>query len=269
MDGILKFRPLRADEIDVRVQQCTERGVCLLLYKDARCDQNMLDETVGAGSWQRVHEVVNGNLFCSVGIRIRFEDGTTEWVWKQDVGTESNTEKVKGEASDSFKRACFNWGIGRELYTAPFIWIGASGCRIERTQKGYVCRSRFKVKKLESMEGRITALTITDQNGKEVYTYRENSGRNDSERTQKAPQKEDKPTPQPITPEIPIPTNAVKDSKTITDEQVEMLRAELARTGRSEIEMLIFYHVDSLSQLTITQFIANMNNFRRMETKAG
>ena len=45
------------------------------------------------------------------------------WVWKWDCGTESNTEKEKGEASDSFKRACVNWGIGRELYTAPQIWI--------------------------------------------------------------------------------------------------------------------------------------------------
>lgn len=110
-----KFRALEANEIDCRVSTCSEKGVSLLLYKDARCDMRILDEAVGPECWQRSHEVINGNLFCNVGIKV---DG--EWIWKQDVGTESYTEKEKGQASDSFKRACFNWGIGRELYTAPY-----------------------------------------------------------------------------------------------------------------------------------------------------
>ena len=114
----MKFRLLREDEIEVRVGTVNETGCSLLLYKNARCDMNILDETVGAGKWQRRHYECKGNLFCSVGIF-----NGTEWIWKDDCGSESNAEKEKGEASDSFKRACVNWGIGRELYTAPRIWL--------------------------------------------------------------------------------------------------------------------------------------------------
>ena len=109
---MVKFRPLRADEVDLRVDRYTSRGVVLLCYKDARCDMRILDETVGAENWQREHYECKGNLFCRVGIKT--DDG---WAWKADCGTESYTEKEKGESSDSFQRACFNWGIGRELYT--------------------------------------------------------------------------------------------------------------------------------------------------------
>ena len=112
------FRALRADEIELRVGTVNKQGFSLLCYKDARCDMNILDETVGMCGWQRDHKEIKGNLYCGVGIFS--EDG---WVWKWDCGTESYTEGEKGEASDSFKRACFNLGIGRELYTAPFIWI--------------------------------------------------------------------------------------------------------------------------------------------------
>lgn len=114
------IRLLRADEIDVRVQSVKDNGGVFLLYKDARCDMRILDETFGITGWQRSHDVVNGNLFCTVEI---WDSEKNMWIRKQDVGTESNTEKEKGEASDSFKRACFNIGIGRELYTSPFIWI--------------------------------------------------------------------------------------------------------------------------------------------------
>lgn len=125
----LKFRPLKAEEIEVRVARCTAKGAQFLLYKDARCDQNILDETVGPMEWQRRHSENKGNLFCAVGIRDR---ETGEWVWKEDCGAESNTEKQKGEASDSFKRACFNWGIGRELYSSPFIWVGGITREVEK-----------------------------------------------------------------------------------------------------------------------------------------
>lgn len=115
-----KLRTLNADEIECRVGTINARGCSLLLYKDARVDMKILDETYGVGNWQRTHEVINGNLFCTIEI---WNDKTEQWVKKQDVGTESYTEKEKGEASDSFKRAGFNVGIGRELYTSPFIWI--------------------------------------------------------------------------------------------------------------------------------------------------
>ena len=116
------FRLLRADEIDARVAMVKKTGCSVLLYKDARVDQNILDETFGMFGWQRHHEIIGGNLYCTVAVK---DPETGEWVEKQDVGTESNTEKEKGQASDSFKRACFNFGIGRELYSAPKIWIPA------------------------------------------------------------------------------------------------------------------------------------------------
>lgn len=115
-----KFRVLRKDEIDCRVAACTDKGFQLLLYKDARCDMNILDETIGCFNWSRDHREIKGNMYCGVAI---YCDERKEWVIKWDCGVESNTEKEKGESSDSFKRACFNWGIGRELYTSPFIWI--------------------------------------------------------------------------------------------------------------------------------------------------
>ena len=119
----MKFRKLRADEVEARVAQVKNNGFSLLLYKDARVDQNILDETVGAENWERKHEMIGGNLYCTVSI---WNEARGAWVSKQDVGTESKTEAEKGQASDSFKRACFNWGIGRELYTAPFIWINVA-----------------------------------------------------------------------------------------------------------------------------------------------
>lgn len=125
-----KFRTLRADEIDVRVAQISEKGATLLLYKDARCDMNILDETVGTMNWQRQHSRENAN--CVVLI---WDEDKGQWIGKEDTGTESNTEAAKGLASDSFKRACVNWGIGRELYTAPRIWIDAKKMGIQKNER--------------------------------------------------------------------------------------------------------------------------------------
>lgn len=161
----MKFRDLKEDEIEVRIQQVKPSGIVLLLYKDARCDMRILDETVGAENWQREHYECKGNLFCRVGIRTERKDetgGYTEWVWKSDCGTESNTEKQKGEASDSFKRACFNWGIGRELYTSPFIWVSSKDCLIENGK----CNDRFFVEKIKIENKRITGLSIINERTK-------------------------------------------------------------------------------------------------------
>lgn len=173
----MKFRDLTADEIEVRVQSVKQNGLVLLLYKNARCDMNILDETIGAENWQREHYECKGNLFCRVGIVCsrtehdvkRNLDLVTahDWVWKSDCGTESNTEAQKGEASDSFKRACFNWGIGRELYTSPFIWIPAAKCNIKDTGKKdkygkpiFACFDRFAVEKIVIENKRIDAISI-------------------------------------------------------------------------------------------------------------
>lgn len=120
-----RARLLRADEIECRVGTANAKGFSLLLYKDARVDMNILDETVGSLNWQREHKEIKGNLYCGVSI---WDEKKQQWNTKWDCGVESNTEKEKGEASDSFKRACFNvlGGIGRELYTAPFIWINGN-----------------------------------------------------------------------------------------------------------------------------------------------
>ena len=175
------FRELKADEIEARVQSIktkngTPSGLVLLLYKNARCDMNILDETVGAENWQREHYECKGNLFCRVGIKTASSmkltnegiTGTpTEWVWKSDCGVESNTEAQKGEASDSFKRACFNWGIGRELYTSPFIWVPAEKCNIYDTKRKdkngnpvYATNDRFAVEKIVIENKQITAISI-------------------------------------------------------------------------------------------------------------
>ena len=162
------FRALRADEIECRVGRSMEKGVSLLLYKDARCDQNILDETVGPMNWQRSHERDNANCIVSL-----WDNEKQQWISKEDTGTESYTEKEKGLASDSFKRACFNWGIGRELYTAPFIWIKAEDCK-KLTQDGgrWVCKDDFVVSNIEIQNKRILSIAINNRtSGKIVFRY--------------------------------------------------------------------------------------------------
>lgn len=166
---MIEFRDLRADEIEVRVQSVKEKGIVLLLYKNARCDMNILDETVGPENWQREHYECKGNLFCRVGINCdRVSEAQfqhQEWVWKSDCGVESNTEAEKGEASDSFKRACFNWGIGRELYTAPFIFVPLHKCNIASNGK---CYDKFIVEKVVIKDKKIVAISIVNSSFKSI-----------------------------------------------------------------------------------------------------
>lgn len=166
MEG-LKFRLLTASEIEIRVATISDKGCSLLLYKDARCDMNILDETVGADRWQRRHYECKGNLFCSVGI-----DFGGNWIWKDDCGSESYTEKEKGEASDSFKRACFNWGIGRELYTAPFIWIPAEKVNITKRNDKSITYDKFRVEKIACNDKRqISGLAIQSDKKGRVFVW--------------------------------------------------------------------------------------------------
>lgn len=154
------FRTLKADEIDVRVAQINAKGCSLLLYKNARVDMDLLDETVGSLNWKRQHSRENAN--CTVSI---FDPDKGEWISKEDTGTESNTEAEKGLASDSFKRACVNWGIGRELYSAPFIWIKAGMVEIEDGYGGKKkTNDKFSVKTIEYDENRkISKLVIYNE----------------------------------------------------------------------------------------------------------
>ena len=167
----MRIRTLKSSEIECRVQQVKANGCALLLYKDARCDMRILDEVFGIDGWEREHQVVNGNLYCTVGI---WSEKRQQWISKQDVGTESNTEKQKGEASDSFKRACFNIGIGRELYSAPFIWINLDKTELKDNNGRYSLdyKVKFEVKEIEYNEDReISKLIIVDHNGKERFKY--------------------------------------------------------------------------------------------------
>ena len=179
--GAVQFRPLDAEDVECRVSQVNQYGVQLLLYKDARCDMRLLDETVGAENWQCRYELIKDNLFCSVGIR--FGDG--EWVWKQDVGVPSNMESEKGQASDAFKRACFKWGIGRELYTAPDIWVKREKCRkLKQGKNGREqCYDDFRVTEMEVDDGRIVKLVVCNASNRMdvVYGTRQQTVQDDSQ----------------------------------------------------------------------------------------
>lgn len=160
----IKFRFLRADEVEVRVAQVGPFSTQLLLYKDARCDMNILDETVGAENWQREHSRDNAN--CAVLI---WDEGKKQWISKEDTGTESNTEKEKGLASDSFKRACVNWGIGRELYTAGRISVKNDLLEFAEKNGKKVLKDSLDVAEMEVVNGVITWLVIKTGKGKTVF----------------------------------------------------------------------------------------------------
>lgn len=202
------IRLLKAEEIECRVSAVSEKGISLLLYKDARVDQRILDETFGPFGWKRSHQCIDGNLYCTVEVRDR---ETGEWIAKQDVGTMSCSEKEKGQASDSFKRACFNWGIGRELYTAPFIWIPAGKTVIrekEGREKKYACGDRFSVASISYNGDReISGLAIRNGQGQTVYELKDKTS---AGRGGKTPQEKE---------------------GGLTGEQTGRLKKELDRTG--------------------------------------
>lgn len=158
------FRDLYASEIECRVAQATEKGVSLLLYKDARCDMNILDETVGVGNWQNKFYEHKGILFCSLGINMNYKNPELpdRWIWKDDAGVESNTEAEKGNASDARKRSGFAFSIGRELYTAPFIWVTPEGCAsLKQDNNGrWKCYDKFDVQKIVIENKKIVAIAI-------------------------------------------------------------------------------------------------------------
>jgi hypothetical protein len=166
-------RPLDISDIDFRVQSINNGGYATILaYKDARVDMARLDAAVGPLGWQRKHEFINGKLFCHVGI---YSPEYVDFVWKSDVGTESMTEAAKGESSDSFKRACFNWGIGRELYDYPVIsvklneneWTKDGG----RPKQTYNLKIRDWTWYSEFTDGRISFIAAKDENGKVRFKW--------------------------------------------------------------------------------------------------
>lgn len=170
-----KMRLLKANEIEVKIKQVKENGVAVLLYKTARTDMDMLDEEFGAENWQCAYEEIKGNMYCKIGV---WYESKQQWVWKQDCGIESREDgegnEKKGEASDAFKRAGFKWGIGRELYTAPFIWISSDVIKIEKSKATGkpITKESFSVSKIGYNDNReINMLEIVNEKGKTVYTF--------------------------------------------------------------------------------------------------
>ncbi len=212
------IRLLKANEIECRIAVIKENGLSLLLYKDARVDQRILDETFGAFGWKRSHQCIDGNLYCTVEI---FDKESGEWVAKQDVGTTGYTEKEKSQASDSFKRACFNWGIGRELYSAPFIWIPAGKAAIQSSDNKFYCNDRFSVKSIAYNEDReISALVVENDKGQTVYELKEKVAAENKNNNNKAKQASKA-----------AQTQKEPQENTISKDQMTSLQAELNRTG--------------------------------------
>ena len=230
------FRDLKAEEIDCRIQSINEKGLILLLYKDARVDQNILDETFGIFGWQRSHQSIDGRLYCTVSV---YDKEKGQWISKQDVGTESYTEKEKGEASDSFKRACFNLGIGRELYTAPFVWIDKNKYTAANVKGKLTTYDKFKVSEIKVKDGVITALKIVNANKNTlVFTY----GKVKADSKQKdAEQESVQGTPQ---------EEQAADDK-ISNVQVETLRALCHRHKMPERVLFNRYKRKSIEDITI------------------
>ena len=159
-----RFRLLDASDIEVKVKQVKKTGAVLLLYKTARTDMDILDESVGAENWTNDYREIKGNLYCGIGIR----DGDA-WTWKWDCGIESREDgegnEKKGEASDAFKRAGFRWGIGRELYTSPFIWVPAEKMNITEYYGKCKTFDTFRVEKIAYDDNRrISGLSIVNNN---------------------------------------------------------------------------------------------------------
>ena len=166
-----KIRCLKPEEIEIRVQQITEKGAQLLLYKDSRCDKRILDETYGISGWKNRYEEIKGNLFCTISI---WDDEKQQWVDKCDCGTESFSEKEKGEASDAFKRAGFNVGIGRELYTRIFYFASVPTKKNDKGKYDLVNKfEKFTVAEISTNEEteKIEKIKIADSKGNIVFSY--------------------------------------------------------------------------------------------------
>lgn len=244
-----EIRLLGADEIECRIGTIGEKGLSLLLYKNARADMKVLDETFGPMGWKRTHQNINGSLYCTVEV---WDNEKSQWISKQDVGTESYTEKEKGQASDSFKRVCVNWGIGRELYTAPFIWIPASKASIKEKNGKYVCYDRFRVSSIEYNEQReVSGLSITDGEGREVYAFRYTAGGKGG-----APEKKAAPG-----------RRAGTAGKNITAAQMKQMERELVRTGVDLSSVLERYHLQDAGEITADIYESAMKGLMKTKPK--
>lgn len=238
-----QIRLLRQDEIECRIGTINEKGVSLLLYKDARVDMKILDETYGPMNWQRSHEMIGGNLYCTVSI---WDSEKKQWISKMDVGTESYTEKEKGQASDSFKRACTVLGIGRELYSAVFIWVPASKVNIQKRGDKYYTYDKFTVQQISYNERReISGLIISNQDGKVVYSLKDS-----------------------VINKLEISEDAQKSERnSISEDKIEAINKELARTGVALDTVLNRYGLSSIQEMSAANYRNAMNSLKKTKAR--
>ena len=246
-----KIRLLRPDEIECRIGAISEKGLSLLLFMDARAAQNILDETFTPFGWRRTHQEIGGRLYCTVEV---WDEEKKQWIGKQDVGTESFAEKEKGAASDSFKRACFNWGIGRELYSAPFIWLPADRVCIRHDGKRYTTPERFTVESISYDGNReICGLEIRNAANHTVFVKQmlepAQSGEKDAgqEKGSRTPEK----------------SAAEAARKRLTAKMKRDMQKELERTGVPLERVLERYRLADISQMTPEHYRDAMNGLKR------
>ena len=231
-----KIRSLKPNEIEVRVQQVTEKGAQLLLYKDSRCDKRILDETFGINGWKNSYQEILGNLFCTISI---WDDAKSQWVDKTDCGVESFSEKEKGQASDAFKRAGFNVGIGRELYTRIFYFASVPTKKVSVNGKDkweLVNKyEKFEVAEIETNTEteKIEKIKIADSKGNIVFSY----GYNNAKTTAKL-------------------SESIEE-KLITDAQIKLINTLLSKSeNKDEAKKELYDHFKITTIKTATSELA-------------
>lgn len=233
MDKDKKIRSLKPNEIEIRIQQVSEKGVQLLLYKDSRCDKRILDETFGVNGWKNRYEEIKGNLFCTISI---WDEEKEQWIDKCDCGTESFSEKEKGEASDAFKRAGFNVGIGRELYTRIFYFANVPTKQNLQTKKYELVNKyeKFEVAEIFTNEDteKIEKIKIADSKGNIVFSYGYSKPANKKEEAK----------------------NEEKTIEMITDNQVKAIHILFGKIETSENQVFKNFTNDKAKESVYKQF---------------
>lgn len=216
----------------------------LLLYKDSRCDKRILDETFGVEGWKNHYVEIKGNLFCTIEI---WDALNKQWVAKTDCGVESFSEKEKGEASDAFKRAGFNIGIGRELYTKIFIFVPCKTCKNDKGKWELEDKFlKFYVKELivDEESEKITHLVIEDNNGNVVFTY-------------------------PKTSSMAPATPKNEERKTITEAQAKLLYMKADRDKDLLAKVCKEYGYKATKEIEIEKFDEIIGKIERLKLQGG
>lgn len=224
---------LRAEDIEIRPGTINEKGMSLLLYKNARVDMKILDDVYGPMNWQRTHQVLNNSVYCTVSV---YDPEKETWVGKEDAGSTSYKDP-KSDSSDAFKRACFNIGIGRELYTAPFIWLKREMYTAEKKEKWYI-KDKFTVKDISYNEQReIIGLNIVNQDGKSVFKYKKRGAREK------------------------------QADVMISIEQIITMHDEMARAGVTLDQILNQCAINSINQMTPHMYDSVMRKLKKTQRK--